>query len=204
MDPPIGWIPLRAAADMVGRKLHESTWWSLNVIFRKNHPDVERVFRLLAEACEGGEIAAAYRTLAGADVLDCAVWRSPCWRNYFATGTIDLDLPRLDAKDQPDTSVPPVRCTREIFVRRQDLDRFVAGLSKASVNRPSAVRASQKQIAGIVTRYRNSLAADATPLIPDLEAFAKREGLFGHRPELRAEYHKQFPNQRVGRPLASK
>ena len=203
MDPPIGWIPLRDAFDMVGRKLYEPTWWSLNVIFRKNHPDVERVFRLIAEACEGGEIAAAYRSyLGGADDLDRGRWRLPHWRNYFATGTIDLNLPLVDENGNTDGHM--TRNTREIFVGRQDLDHFIADLPKRAVDPSSTGRAGAKQIKGIVTRYRKSLSAGATPSIEDLERFAKAARLIGHRIELRAEYHRQIPDQRVGRPSASK
>ena len=56
---------------------------------------------LVAELCETGEIATAYRSLAGATDLDRDVWRLPCWQNYFDAGTINLDLPLLDANGQP-------------------------------------------------------------------------------------------------------
>jgi hypothetical protein len=90
--------------------------------------DRNHVISLIAEQCEAGEIATGYRSLAGADDLDRGVWRLPCWRAYFETGTINLDLPLLDEKNRPNANGYTVRCTREIFVRRLDLERFVAAL----------------------------------------------------------------------------
>jgi hypothetical protein len=100
----------------------------------KSGPEVDRVIKMLAEQFESGEIATAYRTLVGADALDPEVWRRPCWRSYFAAGTIDLDLPLLDEEGRPNQNGYTARCTREVFVRRQDLDRFVATLSRPSVS----------------------------------------------------------------------
>jgi hypothetical protein len=57
------------------------------------------------------------------------------WRNYFAAGTIDLvDLPLLDEKGRPvmDGRTVP-RCTREIFLQQDSLDRFIAKLQPPTV-----------------------------------------------------------------------
>lgn len=234
MDPPIGFVPLRDAADVVGRKIYGSSWRPISTaddydvhvraynVFRAFRPisdydahvrardtvraapnldaDRNHVITLVAEQCEAGEIATAYRSLAGATDLDRDVWRLPCWQNYFDAGTINLDLPLLDANGQPNPNGFTARCTCEIFVRRQDLDCFVASLSKQTIKPSSTTRATAKQIVGIVTAYRESLSADTAPTIQDLEHFAKEAGRTGHRPELRAEYHRQFPNQVPGRP----
>jgi hypothetical protein len=95
--------------------------------------DVERA---IAEGCEAGKIAAAYRTVMGADELDPIVWRLPHWRNFFLTGTIDLDLPLLDERGRPNANgfIAP-RCTREIFVRRDSLNRFVDELDPPAITR---------------------------------------------------------------------
>jgi hypothetical protein len=135
MDPPIGWIPLRAAVDIVGRKLGGSKWHSSDGIdpqpfsLNLSHPEVEHIITMIAEGCETGEIPAAYRShTGGAHGLDRGVWQLPCWQNYFATGTINLDLPLLDEKGRPNANGYTAWCTREIFVRRPDLDCFVAAL----------------------------------------------------------------------------
>lgn len=61
-------------------------------------------------------------------------------------------------------------------------------------------RANTKKIRETVTRYRERLG-DQGPSIAALERFACDEcELVGHRDELRAEYKKQFPNWRVGKP----
>ena len=164
-------------------------------------PEIDRVIKLVAERCEAGEIAAAYRSIAGADSLDRAVWQTPHWRNYFATGTIDLDLPLLDDKLRPDPNGRTARCTREVFLRKDDLERFVTILPNPNAKQPTTARASKKQIVSIVTGYRQSLAINVTPSIAELERFAHVANFTGHRDDLRAEYHRQFPNQRVGRPM---
>jgi hypothetical protein len=50
--------------------------------------------------------------------------------HYFATGTIDLDLPLVDVKGRPNVHGHTARCTCEIFVRRDGLDLFVAQLAR--------------------------------------------------------------------------
>jgi len=61
-------------------------------------------------------------------------------------------------------------------------------------------RASTKKIKETVTRYRERLGEQG-PSIAGLERFACDEcGLVGHRDELRAEYDRHFPGQKVGRP----
>jgi hypothetical protein len=120
LPAPIGFIPLQEAVRIVGQKMGGDV-------------DIERT---IAEACEAGEIKAAYRSwTGGADKLDRRVWQMTHWRNYFATGTIDLyGLPLLDDNGHPvpDGRTVPV-CTREIFIRKDDsLDRFIASIEPAA------------------------------------------------------------------------
>ncbi|WP_407160156.1 hypothetical protein [Bradyrhizobium sp. STM 3557] len=112
MKPPIGFVSLAEAVDA----------------FASRNPSMPRedIEIAIAEACEGGRLAAAYRSILGADELENKVWRSPAWRNYFATGTIDLDLPLLDERDQPSKEGFTARCTREIFIRRDSLMSLLA------------------------------------------------------------------------------
>jgi hypothetical protein len=150
MEAPIGFVPLRGAVDAVGRKLLGDKWHPINqvdseVIACKLDPQIEGVIKLIAEKCEAGEIAATYPIRrGGADALDCGVWRAPHWRNYFAEGTIDLELPLLDANDRPSSEGFTVKCTREIFVRRQDLDRLLQ-----SCRRKRAVPERQRNMIGL-------------------------------------------------------
>lgn len=107
LPPPPGFVALGEAVEMVGRKVGA---------------DLD-VYLMIAEACESGKVAAAYRSdIGGADDLDCSVWQLPHWRSFFETGTIDLDLPLLDGRRRPNPSGFTARCTREIFVRRDSLD----------------------------------------------------------------------------------
>ena len=71
--------------------------------------------------------------------------------------------------------------------------------SPPRARRPAA-RTSKTQISKIVAEYRLSLSPGAKPSITVFEQYARDNGVTGHRDELRAEYHRQFPNQRVGRP----
>ena len=136
---------------MLGRKISRSNWHTLTEseaallvpliivdpaaaeLVAHEDPDIDGVLTMLAERCEAGEIAAAYRSdTGGADDLDASVWRLPDWRNYFITGMVDVDLPRY-------TPLSPgfvhfagyERCTREIFARRRDVERFIATLKPA-------------------------------------------------------------------------
>jgi hypothetical protein len=70
----------------------------------------------------------------------------------------------------------------------------------AAERTPKISRASQKQIVAIVTDYRKSLLPIGEPSIETLSHFARAAGLVGHRAELRAEYARQFPGRRRGRP----
>jgi hypothetical protein len=132
------------------------------------------------------------------------VWQqSPHWRNYFATETIDLDLPLLDEKDRPLLDAKGnfkklVRCTREIFLRRHDFDLWLATLSKSDVNSSSTKRASERQIREAFTRYCESLGG-ATSSQADFVSFARDAGLRGHRKMMRAIHSKKYP-RRPGRP----
>lgn len=65
-------------------------------------------------------------------------------------------------------------------------------------------RASGKKIKELVSRYAKSVPVGSSSSVEGLEQFAKMEGLVGHRDELRDEYKRQFPNQRVGRPHKQK
>jgi hypothetical protein len=121
VEAPIGFIHLQEAVRIVGQKMGGDA-------------DIERA---IAEACEAGDIAAAYRSrTGGADELDRSVWRMPHWRNYFADGMIELILPLLDERDQPNVNGFTARCPREIFVRKDSLDRFIASIEP--VSKPAA------------------------------------------------------------------
>jgi hypothetical protein len=129
VEKPIGFVPLREAVDRVGK------------VVGPNEAE-----RTIAEACEAGRIAAAYRSLDGVDDLDRSVWRMPHWRNYFATGKIDLDLPAFDLSCRPhphDTA----RCPREVFVREDSLAQFIAELA------PAAPAARERRTGGAPAKY---------------------------------------------------
>jgi hypothetical protein len=115
-------MPLRDAVTFIGLKVYGAEWVDSKI---------EHVITLIAEKCEAGEIAAAYRALTGVETLDPAEWRSIGWRNYFATGEIPLDLPLVNfvngewrTNKDGHTSRQPV----QIFVRREHVDRLAAAL----------------------------------------------------------------------------
>jgi hypothetical protein len=138
--PPPGYVVLEDVVDLIGGVVAGSTWQRLpdktkpeerfNAVW--SDPDVDRVITTIAEACENGRVEAAYETILGADRLDQEVWRMPHWRNFFASGTIDLDLPLLDDKLVPVSDGRTARCTRQIFIRRDSLERFMAPLTASS------------------------------------------------------------------------
>jgi hypothetical protein len=148
MKPPIGFISLQDAAAMLHRKISKSNWHTfaeceapllVAELVAHEDPDIDRVFTMLAECCEAGDIATAYRSdNGGADDLDRSFWRLPDWRNYFITGMVDVDLPRTTNSPPPGwgayaagTFVVYERCTREIFLRRKDVERFISTLKPA-------------------------------------------------------------------------
>jgi hypothetical protein len=159
---------------MVGQKISRSNWHTLAEckaallvllmivdpaaaeLVAHEDPDIDRVLTMLAECCEAGEIATAYRSdTGGADDLDRSYWRLPDWRNYFITGMVDVDLPRTTNSPPPGwgnyaagTFVVYERCTREIYARRRDVERFVATLKSADsepVEAPAPVARLPKQ-----------------------------------------------------------
>jgi hypothetical protein len=150
MKPPIGFVSLQDAAAMLGRRISKSNWHTLAEceaallvplmivdpaaaeLVAHEDPDIDRVVTMLAERCEAGEIGAAYRSAAGgADDLGRSYWRLPHWRNYFISGMVDVDLPRIFTFAGGDTFTAYETCTREIFVRRSDVERFIATLKPA-------------------------------------------------------------------------
>jgi hypothetical protein len=136
LPPPIGFITLYEAVDAVGRVLFGASWQYAIPLHHEADNDCdphERVITMIAEGCEAGAIEAGYRRSwdCGVDALDRNVWHMPHWRNYFATGTIDLiDLPLVDQKGRPDPDGGTVpRCTREIFLRKDSLGEFIKALA---------------------------------------------------------------------------
>jgi hypothetical protein len=167
MEPPIGFIPLREVTDLAGLKIEGPSWRRLDEVDADNvayddsnemgyyvDPHIDRVITMIAEACERGEIFAAYRSDIGrADELDRGEWQSPHWRSFFSTGTITLNLPLLDHNRQPAGTLT-ARCTRELFVRRDDLDKFVA-----KVSAPAAPSTAIDRRAASEARIRSEIAA---------------------------------------------
>jgi hypothetical protein len=151
MGPPIGFVTLYNAVEAVGRALFGSSWQHASPLNREADKDCddayERVITMIAEGCEAGHIAAGYRTVTGGvDNLDLAVWLSPAWRNYFVTGTIDIDLPLVDERLRPVSDGRTARCSREIFVRRDSLDRFIKTLAPAvDENQKRPLRQASKE-----------------------------------------------------------
>lgn len=114
LEPPIGFIRLNDAGDLLRGKLPPET-------------DVQR---LIATACVQGKLTAAYRRWdGGADELEPRVWQLPHWRSYFDRGIIRLELPLLDERGQPlaDGRTAP-NCEREIFIASDSLTKYLANL----------------------------------------------------------------------------
>jgi hypothetical protein len=174
VEAPLGNVPVRKAADEVGCKLYGSNWRPLDEVLPapvgpfnlirgadvdaacKLAPEVERVITMIAEACEKGEITSAYRSVTGgAEILDRSVWQQPHWREFFTTGEIDLwDLPLLDEKLRPTADGRTAgRCRREVFVRREHLNRFIAALSEPNVGLCSNSVSSESQLSPHQYRY---------------------------------------------------
>lgn len=89
----------------------------------------------------------------------------------------------------------PPRFSRDDFIDWLDRHEPIARRAPAAESMPQA---SKAQIASIVTNYRQTL--EGSPSMEGVAEFAKAAGLRGHRDNLRAEYQRQFPGQRPGRP----
>jgi hypothetical protein len=112
LPTPFGYVTLLEAIETVGQKIAER----------------EDVVRRIAEACESGSIKAAYRSdTGGIDDLDSRVWQMP-QRRMFEIGMIELDLPLHDASG-PHPQGFTAKCKRDIFLRRDNLEHFVASLA---------------------------------------------------------------------------
>lgn len=137
----IGYVHVYEAVDQAGRALYGAGWAStqdqdeLKKRVYSKCVVVESVITKLAEACEAGDLASACKeSSAYIHHLGPEIWRAPHWRSYFATGTIDTDLPRLrDGKRTGET----VRCERvPIYVRKDSLAEFI----KSHEPTPAAAR----------------------------------------------------------------
>jgi len=134
LDPPIGFVSLRDALDIVARKIG----------------DADRAMMMIAELCAAGEIAATYRSwTGGADDLPRDKWLSPYWRSYFDAGTIELDLPLVDDRGQAHPQGITARCIREIFIKRQDLDRTTLPLVSIKARVPGDAELVQQGLDAI-------------------------------------------------------
>jgi len=219
MWAPVGFIPLQDAARMVGRKTGGAIWRELTdeeassvlpfiLIYPAEaagvlyaDPDLDRVITKIAEQCETGEIVAAYRSVTGADDLDRGVWRAPCWRDYFARGTIDLDLPLLGDQNRPTGDGHTVSCTREIFLKRQNMDSLIKAL------RPAPRKAPRKPAARASVARINSALNDALDAYARVEPARRTESSFllsvanlpGTRERKREMYQSRFGKRRRGR-----
>jgi hypothetical protein len=115
LPTPIGFVRLLEAVDVVDQKM----------------ADREGAVRLIAEACERGQLKAAYRVdSGGVDDLDTRHWQMPQWR-MFEIGMIELDLPLHEGNGRPHPQGFTAKCEREVFVRRDSLDRLVEDLPPA-------------------------------------------------------------------------
>jgi hypothetical protein len=130
---PFGFVHLYEAVHAVGLILRGTEWVSVRCQDELKHQvdtnlsAIEDTIKVIAEACEGGNLASAFENhYRGADALDRDKWRVSYWQglSYFAKGEIVLDLPLLDA--QP---IITVRCPRKIFIRKDSLSRFVNSLA---------------------------------------------------------------------------
>jgi hypothetical protein len=146
LETPIGFFTLYEAVDAVGRARFGSAWEYAVLIDNPKGGAHGEVTTMIAEGCEDGRIFAAYRSINGADNLDHGVWRARHWWTYFMTATIDLDLPLLDDRGKPVSDGRSARCTREIFVRRDSLQQFIASLGPAAIAEPALGPASVETI----------------------------------------------------------
>jgi hypothetical protein len=97
------------------------------------------------------------------------VWRLPHWRSFFIRGMIDIDLPLLDARGRPDPSGFTARCAREIFVRRDSLDRFIKTLVPAAdADEKKPLRQATKEQIRVEIRAVYNESGDSPPNIKAL------------------------------------
>jgi hypothetical protein len=168
METPIGFITLFEAVDAVGGATFGASWQYATPIDSDAEGNRhELVIKAIAGGCENGRIAAAYRRWdTGAEPLDPALWQRINWRNYFMTGTIDLELPLLDNKSQPVSDGRTARCTREIFVRRDTLERFILDYPMTITDGPPsaddgiAFRPTRGPKADVSKRVREQMQAE--------------------------------------------
>jgi hypothetical protein len=216
MEPPIGFIRLRDAADIVGDKLYASDWQPLaemamaamsemniplvapGVIAHGVDPDIDHVIILIAEKCRTGAITAAYRTLRGADDLELSVWRAPDWRNYFATGEIWRVLPLLEPGQQPDANGFTTRWPREIFLDRAAFDDFVKKQAPAAPRNPTP-RASEARINRALNAYETSRGSTHRSENDFLRFARETANLTVPRRKLQTKYQQRFGKRRRGR-----
>jgi len=97
---------------------------------------------------------------------------------------------------------PTARCTREVFVRQQELTDFVRTLRPVTKERPVKSRhVSDSDLRKIIRNYDKSRPKGTNPSQPAAARFARDEAnLVGNRPRFRQIYNDYFGIRGRGRP----
>ncbi|WP_018320235.1 hypothetical protein [Bradyrhizobium sp. WSM2793] len=161
LAPPIGFIPLKIALDLVRAKL----------------PPQADAERSIAEACHAGRLKAAYRSwTGGADEMDNRIWERPHWRSFFEKGEVELILPLLDESNRPDPSGFTSRCNREIFITNESLTPFLAAIPpRPSADAPKARRGPKSGIQDRVVAEMQQDVMVGKITVDSLRAEAEKE-----------------------------
>jgi hypothetical protein len=157
---PLNFVFLLDATDQIGRAMCGPDWKVPP--FRgdddANNQQFERVITNVARACESGKMHAWRRRPDGAMAqMNSEDWHSPSshpldWQGYFYMGQlIEMDLDLMEAPLLEPKIAYPVATFAvshgEIFVRREDLDQFIAKIQArvAEAPRPPRKRATPAQ-----------------------------------------------------------
>jgi hypothetical protein len=169
--PPPNFITIADAVVLVASKV--------------SNGDRDRAMTMIAEGCEAGRIQAVYKTITGIDDLERSVWHALHWRSYFDLGTIDLDLPNL----HPDAQGRTVRCTREIFIRKDSLEKSFAGLGPETMQTERGKYLTKNTVTEFVRSY---VEQTSNPTKTGLREFVAAAGYVGGRNIYEPEYARQM------------
>jgi hypothetical protein len=225
---PVGFVPLVAALDMVGRRLYGASWYPfsagpldpLDLVRDVDAIDAEsitatlnafeHVITLIAERAASGELPCIRSSIHGVESLNPGVWHSPGWCDYFIAGKVTLPVPLRDEKGKVvrlrdakgKLRVSTVRGTFDIFVERKGLERLIATLEPTltvpASDRAVPKQATEKQLDGLLDDYVASVGDDPAKATLDGFRAFAQDSRLGPRDQVDAAYRKRFPGRRPG------
>jgi hypothetical protein len=139
---PINFVFLLRTTDQVGRAMFGDEWHrpSFDPADRNSARHFQRVIETIAQACETGDLPAAFQQGDGEMVtLEARDWHAKDWKYYFVDGDIEVPASYFESFEHEQVVTSWKKCP--IFIRRESLDRFIAKIQSETAGEPQSAPA---------------------------------------------------------------